>query len=112
MKRFNIGDTIFVYHYSNKSRYNDDPIPMKLDRNSLINHWRGTFLKQYFIIEREKIGYMGFGNYGSPFSTIVRIDEENAIIVSDSLTTARGRINAEYKRREKIWQKEIHLVIE
>lgn len=107
MRKFNIGDTIFVYYYNNKSRLNDDPKFVRLNRNNLVNHWRGKYMSQYFIINGEKIRTFTYGNVGSPFSTIVRLDEENAIIVSDSLTTARGRINAEYRRREKNFWKNL-----
>ena len=107
MRKFNIGDIIFVYYYNNKSRLNDDPKFVRLNRNNLVNHWRGKCMTQYFIINGEKIRTFTYGNVGGPFSTIVRLDEENAIIVSDSLTTARGRINAEYRRREKNFWKNL-----
>ena len=111
MKTFSIGDSIFVCRYNNNSLYNDNPSVVRLDRNNLINHWRGKYLRQYFVIDGEKIEYHGFGNCGSPFSTIVRLDEDNAIIVSDSITVAKARIKLEYNRAHKKWLKKLRTVL-
>ena len=106
MKKFdlNIGDIVFVYKFTNESKRNEEPKPMKLTRHNLINHWKGNLVNQYIIVDSIKIEglWSSFGNWGSPFSRLVRINYNDCIIVSDSLTQARARINMEYDRRKRL----------
>ena len=108
MKKFdlNIGDTLFVYRYTNKSMRNDYPISVILNKDNLINHWKGRYVTQYVIIDGIKIMVNFFGNIGSPFSTIFRLSNDDAIIVSNSKSVCKARIKLEYSRRNKIFWKE------
>lgn len=107
MKKFdlNIGDTIFVYRYTNKSMKNDYPESVFLNKDNLINHWKGTYVTQYVIIDGIKIRVNFFGNPGTPFSTIVRLSKNNSIILSSSYNVCKARIKLEYDRIDKLLRK-------